>query len=98
MSRPRLAHDLIEDAARRYGCTPREVTTRNMSPAFVSARRFVARELRAAGWTLPRISRILGYRDNHSTVIHLLKTQDRVKATPRFDPRAAPADESGLWA
>ncbi len=64
------AHAAILRASVQWGARPKDITGARRYPRFVSARRQVARELRAAGWSFPEIGRALGGR-HHSTIMEL---------------------------
>jgi Bacterial dnaA protein helix-turn-helix len=99
---PRVAQAL-KRAAQKYETTPQMICSRNRTPHLVEARRFVACELRAAGYSLPRIGRYLGDL-HHSTILVLLRggrvayDADRVRRRAPRQDKAWEPDYSGEWA
>lgn len=75
---------LIEEAAAIYKCWPYEVTEphgkhvgyRVGASRFVDARRYVAIRLRARGYSLRRIARLLGYR-SYTSIVHLVHPEKK---------------------
>lgn len=63
---------LFEEATDHYALSRSEIESACRKRQHVRARRWIAGELRADGWSYDSIGRLLGGRD-HSTIIHLMK-------------------------
>lgn len=63
--------EIIDRIAKLHDVEPVEVLGPSRLPELCEARRAIMRELRARGWSTPRIGRLLN-RD-HSTVVHGLR-------------------------
>lgn len=92
MKLPQAVIVAFKTAERDFGVTREEILSASKIPAFVAPRAYIARRLKAQGYSLTRIGKYLGGRC-HATVYKYL--QDPVRPAP-FD-FAAP-DESGVWA
>ena len=65
------AHEIIDRVATLHDVDTADITGPSRSPEHCEARRCVMRELKAKGWSTPRIGRLLN-RD-HSTVVYGLR-------------------------
>lgn len=63
---------ILEAGCAATGATPRQMRGRGRHRWFVLRRRFIARKMRAEGYSLPAIGRALGGR-HHTTVLHYLR-------------------------
>lgn len=72
---PETVRLMIEEAAAIYHCWPDEVTERGKRSR-VAARRYVAVRLRARGYSLRRIARLLGYR-SYTSIVHLVHPEKK---------------------
>ena len=94
---------ILDDAAKAWGITVRELREHCNEPARVNARTVAARRLRLKNFSLPQIGRILGGPEkpfHHTTVLGLLSR--RIPPSPEIRQLAASEipvpDLSGEWA
>lgn len=66
-----VAEREAELVAPRFGVVPLSVFAENREPNVVAARRAVCKELRALGWSYPRIGRAIGR--HHTSVLELVR-------------------------
>ena len=66
-------HEVLREVAEACAVPVEEITGRGVDPRLVAARAQVAEQLRARGWSYPRIGRLLG-RD-HSTVMSYMRRE-----------------------
>lgn len=64
--------DLLREVCCRTGIPLHVLRSRQRHPALTAARALAVRELRAAGYSLPQIGRILGGR-HHTTILYLYR-------------------------
>jgi len=67
---PTACRQIIEEAAAHYNVTPRALQRKGNAPACVLARQEAAARLRALGFSLPGIGRIL--HRHHTTILYYL--------------------------
>ena len=86
---------VVRKSAEAYGLSVEEVLGPSHEPHLVPARRAAAQRLRAAGWSLPRIGRVMGGR-HHTSVWYWLRSAPPPPPATAYDPDAP--DYSGEWA
>lgn len=78
------ANKLLAEICLARGVTKEMVLGEYHDWNLVSARRDLAKQLRAAGWSTPRIGDFLGR--HHTTVLNLLKTENLPRSSTRRRP------------
>lgn len=64
---------IMEAGCKATGVTAKLIRSRYRNRPLVARRRFIARKMREAGYSYPKIGKALGGRD-HSTVMHYLRS------------------------
>lgn len=78
---------LAREVAFKYGITYEDVIGRGRHPRFVQARVEISRDLRAKGYVLTRIAKVL-HRTDHAAIVHYLGLHKGRKPvyTPEWQP------------